>query len=366
MTITINATRNEYTATSGQTTFNYTFKIFSSTAGEDLNVYQTPSGQDFDDSTDLITAYSITGAGDAAGGTIVLDTGATTGDRITIVSAIDEARTTDYQVNGDFDTTTVNNDFDRVVSLAKQQSEKLGRCLKLPESVQTSASLDLPTPTASNFIRWKADLTGLENVNLSTDSDATNAVSITYSNTTSRLTATDVQAAIDEIVAGGVEIGQNGFDIAGATSAGNVEIVNTNAALAIRPTTANGNSEKGGLTITVDASNGGCEGFELDITGNTSGEYSALSLLPTSGSINVSSSSSVISAGTVMSWTSVSATMGMPLKLKSYTVATVPSVAGTAGQIIYVSDATGASVTGSLCYSNGTSWIDVTTGIAVA
>jgi hypothetical protein len=37
-----------------------------------------------------------------------------------------------------------------------------------------------------------------------------------------------------------------------------------------------------------------------------------------------------------------------------------------AGQPIYVSDATGAHVTGSLCFWNGTSWIDVTTGIAVA
>lgn len=37
-----------------------------------------------------------------------------------------------------------------------------------------------------------------------------------------------------------------------------------------------------------------------------------------------------------------------------------------AGQAIYVSDATGAHVTGSLCVWNGTSWIDQTTGIAVA
>jgi hypothetical protein len=36
-----------------------------------------------------------------------------------------------------------------------------------------------------------------------------------------------------------------------------------------------------------------------------------------------------------------------------------------AGQMIYVSDATGAHVTGSAAFWNGTSWIDVTTGVAV-
>ena len=50
----------------------------------------------------------------------------------------------------------------------------------------------------------------------------------------------------------------------------------------------------------------------------------------------------------------------------SYTVAETASLTPTAGKIIYVSDATGASLTGSLCYGNGTVWIDVTTGAAVA
>ena len=48
----------------------------------------------------------------------------------------------------------------------------------------------------------------------------------------------------------------------------------------------------------------------------------------------------------------------------SYTVATVPTTA-TAGLVIYVSDATGASLTGSLCFGNGSVFVDVTTGAAV-
>ena len=55
-----------------------------------------------------------------------------------------------------------------------------------------------------------------------------------------------------------------------------------------------------------------------------------------------------------------------PVANQSYLKATLPSAASNIGGTIYVSDATGAHVTGSLAFSNGTSWIDVTTGIAVA
>ena len=49
----------------------------------------------------------------------------------------------------------------------------------------------------------------------------------------------------------------------------------------------------------------------------------------------------------------------------SYTVAQTASLTATAGKIIYVSNAAGASLTGSICYGNGSVWIDVTTGAAV-
>jgi len=53
-------------------------------------------------------------------------------------------------------------------------------------------------------------------------------------------------------------------------------------------------------------------------------------------------------------------------RVRTVTLATLPTDLGIGGEIIYVSDATGASLTGSLCFSNGTVWIDVTTGAAVA
>jgi len=195
VTITTNDTRNEYTATASQTVFNYTFKIFEST---DLNVYQTPAGQTPAD-TDLITAYTVVGEGLSAGGSITLNVAATIGDLITIVSDVPESRTTDYQFNGDFIPDTVNDDFDRVVSLAKQSQSIIGRTPQFPEATQNATGLSWEAPEVGGFIRWKSDLSGLENIQLNTAVGADNAAAISFDNSSSGLSSTDVQGAIDEI-----------------------------------------------------------------------------------------------------------------------------------------------------------------------
>jgi hypothetical protein len=52
------------------------------------------------------------------------------------------------------------------------------------------------------------------------------------------------------------------------------------------------------------------------------------------------------------------------LEASEYTVATVPSAAGHKGRIIYVSN--GNAGTACLAYSNGTSWLRIVFGAAVA
>lgn len=169
MTITVAPTRNEYTATAGQTLFTYTFKIFENT---DLNVYVTPAGQDANDSTDQVTPSIVTGVGDEDGGTITIPATALN-DLVTIVSDIPASRTTDYQNNGDFRPVVVNADFDRVVSLAKQVEDVAGRSLVFPESQQNTQQLSLPAPVAGQLLRWNSGLTGLENVGVSTPVETT-------------------------------------------------------------------------------------------------------------------------------------------------------------------------------------------------
>lgn len=148
MTITTNPVRNEYTATAAQTVFNYTFRIYNT---DEINVYITPAGQDANDATDIISAYTVTGVDNVAGGTIVLDSGATAGDLITIVSAIPEDRETNYVNNGDFMPETVNADIDRTVSLVKQ---KISRGAFFPDSAQGIVQGLFPTPVNNKLLAW--------------------------------------------------------------------------------------------------------------------------------------------------------------------------------------------------------------------
>lgn len=228
MTITINPTRNEFTATAGQTVFTYTYKIFAAT---DLNVFQTPAGQDCDDTTDQITTFTVTGVGDEDGGTIILNTGATVGDLITIVSDIPDNRTTDYQFNGDFLPDTVNDDFDRTVSLVKQTNERSSRSLQFEQCLQGVTNLSLPTPSAGLYLTWKGDLSGMENAgapviiitttNIGVVADMKASATLTIGDiltTTGYVTAGDGGDNQYEIVAGGTGTDDSGTFIDLTTS----------------------------------------------------------------------------------------------------------------------------------------------------
>jgi len=177
MTITANPVRNEYVGNAGQSIFSYTFKIFEST---DLNVYVTPSGQEADDINDLVTGYSVTGLGDEDGGTITLVSPTSLGDLVTIVSAIPRARTTDYQFNGDFLPNVVNDDFDRVVSLVKQNNDLFARSLITPES-QQGGPFYLKTPSAGKYLRWDDTASSIENSDISSTDRADTELSFQYS-----------------------------------------------------------------------------------------------------------------------------------------------------------------------------------------
>lgn len=100
----------------------------------------------------------------------------------------------------------------------------------------------------------------------------------------------------------------------------------------------------------------------LNITGSSSGAAAAGTLTGTTLNPTVVTSS-LTSVGTL-----TSLNVNGLAQFKSYAKASLPS-ATAAGQVIYVSDATGAHKTGSLAFAIATgtgSWVDVTTGNFVA
>jgi len=211
MTILNNGTRNQYVATSGQTVFNYNFEII---AAADIVVYQ---GETL---LVLTTDYTLTGVGVDTGGTVTLVTGATTGDILTIYRLTAAERLTDYQNSGDFLSDEVNSDFDRLWAVIQENTTSTDFFLQLKQTTALTLPFELDEPVASNILRYKADLSGIENVPLSSIPEASTAADLPYDNSTSGLTAVEVQAAIDEVV---VDISDKA-DLTGAAFTGAVSV----------------------------------------------------------------------------------------------------------------------------------------------
>lgn len=123
--------RIQYTATGGQTTFPYPFEIFED---GDLVVVQNTT------TLTLTTHYTVTNSGVTGGGDVVLVTGATNGDTITIYRDIPVERTSDYQANGELRAATLNDDFDRIVAMIQQNERDLSRSLTLSQTSESEIS----------------------------------------------------------------------------------------------------------------------------------------------------------------------------------------------------------------------------------
>lgn len=143
--------------TASQTVFNYSFPIKEDS---DLTVYQTLSGatpSDADDILTLTTDYTVTGAGVATGGTVVLNTGAAVGDVITIVGAKPIDRNAIYEQLVTITRSDLNNDFNDNVMYDKQTftlldeiTPKYNECELVSPSAR-SGNLKLPILDNNEF-----------------------------------------------------------------------------------------------------------------------------------------------------------------------------------------------------------------------
>jgi len=156
MTVSTSNNRNSYTASGGQTVFPYTFKVFLST---DILVYQNGVLKT------LATHYTVSNVGVDGGGNVTLVTGATAGDKIILLRSISFTQGTVYPNNDKFPARSHENALDRLTMLCQQLNEVDQRALLLPQTSLYSA-LSVPDPSAAKFLRWKADLTGLENADV--------------------------------------------------------------------------------------------------------------------------------------------------------------------------------------------------------
>jgi hypothetical protein len=154
MTVSLSAFRNDYLAAAGATEFSYTFRILDESH---LAVYVNDVLQT------LTTHYTVTGVDESAGGEVTFVTPLAADDRVALLRDVPLDQQTDYRYNDKFPEEEHEKALDKLTMIAQQQSETFSRALLLAPSTST-ADLTLPDPEADLLLRWKTDLTGLENV----------------------------------------------------------------------------------------------------------------------------------------------------------------------------------------------------------
>lgn len=154
--MTISSTQNRVPYTGNGVTTNFAFPYLF-LANADLKVYENGLLRT------LGTHYTVSGAGNPAGGTVAFVTPPANGVSIVILNDPPVTQTTDLEDNDSLPAEALERALDRLTIIAQRLSDRLNRAAVLPDSYAGSASPALPTPEASAFLGWTSDARALRN-----------------------------------------------------------------------------------------------------------------------------------------------------------------------------------------------------------
>ncbi len=140
--------RIQYTADAAQVAFTYPFPIF---ADADIEVYEDATLKT------LTTHYTVTGAGNSAGGAVTFVTAPASGVIVTLRRNIAVSRTTDFQESGEFRAKVINDELDKMTAQIQQVEDQTERSLRLAVT-DVSGTLELPDKAtrASKYLGFDA------------------------------------------------------------------------------------------------------------------------------------------------------------------------------------------------------------------
>lgn len=155
MTVDSATYRNDHVGTASTDTYSYAFRIQRE---EDLLVTKLVSGTSAPVTLVLNTDYTVTGVGNANGGTIVLSAGnLPTGDTLTIrqnPALLQEDR---YRGQSDFRGENHENTYDRTVKQIQGLKDEVERSLKYPEGDTAASVLPIESIRASQVLGFDAN-----------------------------------------------------------------------------------------------------------------------------------------------------------------------------------------------------------------
>lgn len=334
MTVTAATTRNDYTATSGQTVFAYTFTAL---AESDIVVLKNGTTLTLGGSND----YTLSGIG-SYGGNVTLVVGATTGDVISIYLDMPIARTTNYQNSGDFLALDVNGDFDKLYIALQEEQTNGQRSIRRPLADINTISMELPK--AADRAGKLAGFTSTGAVEAVAYSGANSTFTVlnidtfTGNGSTTAFTLSDTITAKEylQIAIDGVMQAVATYSVSGTTLTF-TEAPPLNSGIEVRKfignvttlegisgvtagTNLNGGGTSGNVTVNVDASPSftAVTSGQVDITAqgdlrlqdSSGGQYAALQAAATTTSYTLTLPAAVGSSGQVLQTTDASGTLG--------------------------------------------------------
>lgn len=179
---------NQYTASAGQTTFTYDFKIYDD---DEITVQQNST------TLTLTTDYTVTGAGDAGGGTIVLVSGATLNDIITLTGNTMVERETTFTNGGEFSASAINGEYNKILYLLSENVTELAKSVNLAV-YDPSFDAGIPTPVANRAVKINAAGTGFEMSTYDPDDASDAAAAAAASAAAAAISETNAGLSADE------------------------------------------------------------------------------------------------------------------------------------------------------------------------
>jgi trimeric autotransporter adhesin len=151
MTISSTTVRNSYSGDASTTTFSYTFKIF---ADSDIQVI-IRSANGTETTKTITTHYTVTGAGNSGGGSVIFTSGniPTATQTVVLRRNIPQTQAIDYIANDPFPAESHEEGLDRATMAIQQLQEELTRSIKLSKTnTMTSTEFSVGASDRANKI----------------------------------------------------------------------------------------------------------------------------------------------------------------------------------------------------------------------
>jgi hypothetical protein len=111
----------------------------------------------------ITSQYTVTGAGNPAGGSVTMLTPPPTGTQLIIVRNVPATQETDYLANDPFPAESHERALDKLTMLVQQNSTDIDRALKIPLSSLATTSTELPVPSANKLLAWNSNASAVTN-----------------------------------------------------------------------------------------------------------------------------------------------------------------------------------------------------------